>query len=60
MSIWYVQNTVALPWEMMVVLKNQPVTRMPSVRMLALLYEVRLETPHTEGWSFIISIVVCP
>lgn len=29
-----------LPWEMMHVFKNQPVTRMPSLRVLALLYEV--------------------
>lgn len=33
------KNTVALPWEMIWVLRSQPVTRMPSVRMLALLYE---------------------
>ncbi|XP_045102580.1 separin-like isoform X2 [Portunus trituberculatus] len=33
------KSTVALPWEMMWVLRNQPITRMPSVRMLALLYE---------------------
>lgn len=33
------KSTVALPWEMMGVFKNQPVTRMPSLCMLALLYE---------------------
>ncbi|XP_064089627.1 separin-like [Macrobrachium nipponense] len=33
------KNIAALPWEMVWVLRDQAVTRMPSLRMLALLYE---------------------
>ncbi|XP_071525354.1 uncharacterized protein Sse isoform X6 [Panulirus ornatus] len=33
------QSIVSLPWEMIWVLRDQPVTRMPSLRMLTLLYQ---------------------
>ncbi|XP_045623802.1 separin isoform X2 [Procambarus clarkii] len=33
------KSIVSLPWEMMWVLQDQPVTRMPSLRMLTLLYQ---------------------
>lgn len=33
------KSIVTLPWEMIWVLKNQAVTRMPSLRMISLLYE---------------------
>ncbi|KAK8750733.1 hypothetical protein OTU49_014978 [Cherax quadricarinatus] len=34
------KSIVSLPWEMMWILRDQPVTRMPSLRMLLLLYQV--------------------
>ncbi|KAG7173107.1 separin-like [Homarus americanus] len=33
------RTIVSLPWEMMWVLRDQPVTRMPNLRMLTLLYQ---------------------
>lgn len=33
------KSMVSLPWEMLSVLRDQPVTRMPSLRMLTLLYQ---------------------
>lgn len=33
------KSVVSLPWEMLSVLRDQPVTRMPSLRMLTLLYQ---------------------
>lgn len=43
------QGIVSLPWEMIWVLRDQPVTRMPSLRMLTLLYQVCY---YSVSWEF--------